>query len=98
MIGFASSKDTLVPLSMIRLLEGEWSDILERMQQVLTLNEIHFSSDLLGDDPKQYWSFEPPDCFRISKDDSVRQNRLRWALEAFMLEGGMCPLRVFEHE
>lgn len=79
-------------LNMIRLLEGDWADVLERMQQLLALKEMHFSYNLYGDNPEQFWSLEPSG-YTSSKDDSVQANRLRWALEDFMVHGGICPLR-----
>ena len=78
-------------LSMIRLLKGHWADVFERMQQLLALDDMHIHYHLYGDDPEQYWSFAPPG-YTSSKDDSVLQNRLRWALEEFMVQGGDCPL------
>ena len=79
-------------LSMIRLLEGEWADVLERMQRLLDLDEVHFIDDLLGDQPWQYWAMGPRG-YTSSKDESAEENRLRWALEDFMLgAGGECPL------
>ena len=78
---------------MIRLLEGEWADVLERMQQLLALKEFYLGYYLYGDDPEQFWSFAPPG-YTSSKDDSVHANQLRWALEDFMVHGGNCPLRV----
>ena len=82
-----------ISLSMIRLLKGEWADVFERMQRLLALEEMHLCFHLFGDDPEQFWSFEPPG-YTSSKDDSVRANRLRWALEGFMVYGGVCPLWV----
>lgn len=79
-------------LSMIRLLEGEWADVLERMQELLDLDEAHFMYDLVGDRPWQYWALGPRG-YTSSKDDSAEENRLRWALEDFMVYGGECPLR-----
>lgn len=81
-------------LSMIRLLEGEWADVLERMQRLLDLDEVHFDHDLLGVEPWQYWAMAPWG-YTSSKDDSAEENRLRWALENFMVHGAPgdeCPL------
>ena len=78
-------------LKMIRLLNGDWADVLRRMQEVLTLDEMHFNYHLYGDEPEQFWSLAPPG-YTSSKDDSVQANRLRWALEEFMVHGGICPL------
>ncbi|KAL9005080.1 MAG: hypothetical protein Q9188_002127 [Gyalolechia gomerana] len=81
-----------VALGTIRLLDGDWLDVLERMQQLLVLKEVHFDKDLYGLDLDQMWRFYPPGC-TSSEDDSVQENRTRWALENFMIRGGVCPLR-----
>ena len=83
-----------ISLSMIRLLKGEWPDVLARMKQLLALKDFHIAFDLYGDDPMQFWSFEPSG-YTSSMDDSVPSNVLRWALEEFMVQGGDCPLRLF---
>ncbi|KAL8831386.1 MAG: hypothetical protein Q9170_005321 [Blastenia crenularia] len=81
-----------IQLGVIRLVEGEWPYVLERMQQLLALEEAHFQHDLCGDNPEQWWRLDPPG-YTSSKDDSVQENRTRWALEKFMVDGGACPLR-----
>ncbi|KAG6989779.1 hypothetical protein G7Y79_00064g094020 [Physcia stellaris] len=78
-------------LSMVRLLEGEWADVLERMQGLLDLDEVHFG-DLFSDRPWQYWALGPRG-YTSSRDDSAKENQLQWALEGFMVHGGECPLR-----
>lgn len=81
-----------VSFATIRLLDGKWPDVLERMQQLLSLEEAHFDKDLCGVAPNQMWRLDPPG-YTSSKDDSVQENRTRWALENFMVNGGVCPLR-----
>ncbi|KAL8668444.1 MAG: hypothetical protein Q9168_006924 [Polycauliona sp. 1 TL-2023] len=81
-------------LATIRLLDGTWPDVLERMHQLLRLDYARFHKDLYSEDPERLWTLDPPGC-TSSKDDSVQQNRTRWALEKFMLqqEDSVCPLR-----
>ncbi|KAL8784396.1 MAG: hypothetical protein Q9213_003996 [Squamulea squamosa] len=82
-----------VALGTIRLIDGNWPDVLEHMQKMLELDEMQFSKDLIGLEPLlQVWRFDPPGC-TSSKDDSVQENRTRWALEEYMILGGKCPLR-----
>ncbi|KAL8648762.1 MAG: hypothetical protein Q9226_005859 [Calogaya cf. arnoldii] len=81
-----------VSLSQIRLLDGKWPDVLERMQRLCKFEEAHFDLDLCGVVPVQRWNFNNSDE-TSSVDDSVQANRNRWALEKFMVEGGVCPLR-----
>ncbi|KAL8847268.1 MAG: hypothetical protein Q9221_007692 [Calogaya cf. arnoldii] len=80
-----------VSLSQIRLLDGKWLDVLERMQRLCKVEEAHFDLDLYGVAPVQKWILDIPDETRI-EDDSIQANRTRWALEKFMVEGGVCPL------
>ncbi|KAI4153923.1 MAG: hypothetical protein L6R39_001480 [Caloplaca ligustica] len=79
-------------IKSIRLEEGEWADVLERMQRLLDLEEANFGQSLLGDNPNQMWYLDPIG-HASSTDDSVQSNRTRWALEGFMVHGGVCPLR-----
>lgn len=81
-----------VSVAAIRLMDGNWPDVLERMQDLLNLEEAHFDKELWGVAPKQIWRLDPTD-WTSSKDDSVQENRTRWALEKFMVHGGVCPLR-----
>lgn len=78
-------------LASIKLLDGNWPDVLERMQPLLNLEEARFGKDLRAVASNQMWSFEPgyPD----SEVGSVQVDRTRWALEKFMVNGGVCPLR-----
>ena len=80
-----------VTVAAIRLLDGNWPDVLERMQDLLNLEEARFGKNLWGVAPKQTWSLGPG--YHDSEDDSVQENRTRWALEDFMIHGGVCPLR-----
>ena len=84
-----------IRLATIRLLDGEWPDVLERMQQLLTLEEAEFDNHLSSVAPSQLWWLDAPG-YTSSKDDSVQENRTRWALEKFMVHGGVCPLRDAE--
>ncbi|KAL9625890.1 MAG: hypothetical protein Q9204_007760, partial [Flavoplaca sp. TL-2023a] len=84
-----------IRLATIRLLDGEWPDVLERMQQLLTLEEAEFDKDLSSVAPSQLWYLDAP-SYTSRKDDSVQENRTRWALEKFMVHGGVCPLRDAE--
>ena len=77
-------------LGRIMLVEGEWIAVLEQMQQLLTLDEMVFQSSLGGYHPTRCWLEEPG--LLSSDDDRVRANRLRWALEDFMVYGGVYPL------
>ncbi|KAL8774142.1 MAG: hypothetical protein Q9209_001250 [Squamulea sp. 1 TL-2023] len=82
-----------VALGTIRLMDGNWPDVLENMQNMLELDEVQFRKELIGLEPHlQMWRFDPPGC-TSSKDDSVQENRTRWALEKYMIRGGICPLR-----
>lgn len=81
-----------IALGAIVLLDGSWPDVLERTQKLLSLHEAHFNNELYSLEYDQMWNFDPPGACS-SKDDSVRENRTRWALEKFMVEGGVCPLR-----
>ena len=81
-----------VAVNTIGLLDGEWSNVLENMQQCLNLEWASFHHDLFGDDPPQHWNLEPSPW--VSSGDMGSQgNRTRKALEEFMVNGGSCPLR-----
>ncbi|KAL8928238.1 MAG: hypothetical protein Q9208_001948 [Pyrenodesmia sp. 3 TL-2023] len=81
-----------ISIASVRLLEGKWVDVLERMQRLLTLEEACFYSTLLGDDPGQMW-FLDRTGYTSSQYDSVPKTKIQWALQKFMLHGGVCPLR-----
>ncbi|KAI4179180.1 MAG: hypothetical protein L6R41_007994 [Letrouitia leprolyta] len=81
-----------INLGAIVLLDGDWVDVLERTQQLLTLEKAHFSKEIYSMAYDQMWQFDPPGLCS-SKDDSVQENRTRWAMEEFMVQGGVCPLR-----
>ncbi|KAL8838562.1 MAG: hypothetical protein Q9176_004959 [Flavoplaca citrina] len=76
-----------IRLATIRLVDGEWPDVLERMQQLLSLEEAEFDESLSSVVPSQLWWLDAPG-YTSSKDDSVQANRTRWALEKFMVHGG----------
>ncbi|KAI4230668.1 MAG: hypothetical protein LQ349_006110 [Xanthoria aureola] len=79
-------------LASIKLLDGNWPDVLERMQQLLSLDEAHFHKCLSCVAPARTWDFSWPG-HTTSEDDSVPENVTRWALDRFMVDGGVCPLR-----
>ena len=76
-------------IGTIRLVSGNWSDVLERMQALLSLEKANMEGHLIGNNPIQWWTLGCDGC----KDSSVQENRTRWALEEFMIRGGICPLR-----
>ena len=84
-----------ISLAMIRLLDDEWPDVLERMQQFLTLEKAECDKDFSGLAPSQLWWLHAPG-YTSSKDDSVQENQTRWVLENLMVHGGVCPLRDTE--
>ncbi|KAL8984098.1 MAG: hypothetical protein Q9205_001836 [Flavoplaca limonia] len=56
------------------LLDGEWPDVLERMQQLLTLEEAEFDKDLFSVAPSQFWYLDAPG-YTSRKDDSIQENQ-----------------------
>lgn len=91
----ASTLKTLTFCS-IRLLGGEWPDVLEGMQECLSLDSVRVGNELIGLNPLHGWQFEPGGL-ESSKDMSVQANRTRKAIEHFLVHGGTCPLRDEVH-
>ena len=82
-------------LCSLELFRGEWVDVLERMQQSLSLKYVYLGSQLTGLHPQQFWNLAPGS--RASSRDMCSQgNRTQKALEDFFYHGGDCPLRDME--
>ena len=79
-------------LAHISLSTGLWVEVLEDMQEALQLEEMWFRWELRAMYPLQEWNLDP--SLDANEDDAwCSNNRTRWALEKYMVEGGTCPLR-----
>ena len=87
-----SSTIQSITLRSIRLMNGEWVDLLETMQECLNLKEAYFGYGITGNNPSQYWNLGP---YQWASPDDVRfqSNRVRLAIEEYLVKGGSCPLR-----
>ena len=82
-------------LKSIALIGGQWSNVLEQMQAMLSLQSFRLEGYLFCLEPRQAWNLDEYGYSRDWKNDDLKA---AWAGEAmsplrrFMLEGGKCPL------
>ena len=69
------------------LMEGSWIDVLEHMQEILTLECANVYYALIAYHPPQHWSLF------ASEDTSDSNVKTREAIQEFLVKGGTCPLR-----
>ena len=80
-----------VTMETIVLLDGTWTDALEKMSKVLNLKSACVKGYLIGVDPRQHWNLEP-DIWAEQSDLQSQENRTREAIQDYLVKGGSCPL------
>ena len=81
-----------VTFKTIRLMDGEWWEVLKDMRKGLQLSSAYVRGQLLGDDPPQCWLLEP-DLWAEYSDMRSQGNRTSKAVQDYLMGAeGECPL------